>query len=65
MGGVSMNTYKVTYTCPHCPIECFYGAFREANELINAKNKTEARRIFQSYKGCRWQKISRIELIED
>lgn len=60
-----MNTYKVTYTCPHCPNECSYGKDREANELINAKNKTEARLIFQHSKSCRWKKISRIEPIED
>lgn len=60
-----MNTYKITYNCPHCPDECSYGAIREANELVYAKNKTEARSIFQSFKCCRWKKIIKIELIED
>lgn len=60
-----MKTYKVTYTCPHCPHECSYGKDREANELIPARNKTEARAIFQSDKGCRWKKITRIEIMED
>ncbi len=60
-----MPVYKVTYTCPHCPDECSYGKDREANELIDAKNKTEARAIFQSGKGCRWKKISRIEIMDD
>ena len=59
-----MNTYKVTYTCPHCPHECSYGKDREANDLIGCKNKTEARAIFQAGKGCRWKKIVRIELME-
>lgn len=57
--------YKVTYTCPHCPNECGYGKDREANELIYATNKTEARAIFQSGKCCRWKKISRIEIMDD
>ena len=60
-----MNTYKIVYNCPHCPHECGYGALREANELVNAENKRRAREIFQSYKGCRWKKIIRIELIAE
>ena len=56
-----MKTYKITYNCPHCPDECGYGALREANELLDARNKTEARSIFQALKGCRWKKIIRIE----
>ena len=60
-----MNTYKIVYHCPHCPNECGYGALREANELVECKNKTEAREIFQAYKGRRWKKIIRIELCED
>ena len=60
-----MKTYIVYYSCPCCPdpLACCGDPDQEANEMIEAENKTEARQMFQGMKMCRYQKITRI--VED
>lgn len=58
-----MKTYIVYYSCPCCPSPCCLDPDQEANEMIEAENKTEAREMFQGMKMCRYQKITRI--VED
>ena len=59
-----MKTYIVYYSCPCCPDPiCCGDPDQEANEMIEAENKTEAREMFQGMKMCRYQKITRI--VED
>ena len=58
-----MNQYVVYYACPHCRKPCS-SPMQEANELVEAQNKGEAWKIFQTYKPCRWMRIARIEKIE-
>lgn len=58
-----MKTYVCYYSCPFCPSPCCEDPDREYNEIVEAENKTEARRFFNGMKMCRWQKITRI--VED
>lgn len=56
-----MKVYYVYYNCPHCPNPCTTDdPAKEANEGVNAETKTEARKIFNNCKMCRWMKITKI-----
>lgn len=58
-----MKTYIVYYSCPFCPNPCCQDWEGEANEMLEAENKAEARKFFNNAKQCRYQKITRI--VED
>lgn len=58
-----MKTYVCYYSCPFCPNPCCTDWEGEANEMVEAENKTEARRFFNGMKQCRYMKITRI--VED
>lgn len=53
--------YIVYYNCPCCKNPCTTRWNEEANEIVYAKNKTEAREMFQAFKMCRNMKVTRIE----
>lgn len=56
-----MKDYVVHYSCPFCPNPCCTDWEGDANEMIEAENKTEARKFFNNCKQCRYMKITRIE----
>lgn len=58
-----MKTYIIYYSCPFCPNPCCNDWEGEANEMVEAGNKAEARKFFNNAKQCRYQKITRI--VED
>ncbi len=56
--------YKVCYNCPNCKNpDCGEDKMWIANELVEARNKAEARQIFNDGKPCRHMKI--VEIVPD
>ena len=56
--------YKVCYNCPNCKNpDCGEDKMWIANELVEARNKAEARQIFNDGKPCRYMKI--VEIVPD
>ena len=58
-----MNTYICYYSCPYCTDPCCEDPDKEANEMLYASSKTEARKYFNNAKQCRYMKLTRI--VED
>lgn len=58
-----MKTYIVYFSCPFCKNPCCDDPCEEANEVVDADSKTEAREFFNNAKQCRYMKIARI--VED
>lgn len=56
-----MKTYICYYNCRFCPHPCVSAPCEVSNELIDAESKTEARKLFNAMKPCRWNKLTRIE----
>lgn len=56
-----MKEYVVHYSCPFCPNPCCTDWEGDANEMVEAENKTEARKFFNNCKQCRYMKITRID----
>ena len=55
-------TYCIYYHCPHCKRpDCGSEPGEKGNELVDVRNKTEARDLFNTYKPCRHMKIISIE----
>lgn len=55
-----MKTYICYYSCPFCPNPCCAEWEGEANEMVEADSKAEARKFFNNAKQCRYMKITRI-----
>ena len=60
-GDFCMKTYICYYACPFCPNPCCSDWYGEANEMVEADSKSEARKFFNNAKQCRHMKITRIE----
>jgi hypothetical protein len=56
-----MREYICYYSCPNCKSPCCTDWESEANEIVTAVDKTDARRFFNNMKQCRYMKITRIE----
>lgn len=56
-----MKEYVVHYSCPFCPNPCCTDWEGDANEMVGADNKSEARKLFNNAKQCRYMKVTRIE----
>ena len=56
-----MKTYICYYSCPYCKDPCCEDPDGEANELLYADSKAEAREYFNNAKQCRYMKLKRVE----
>ena len=54
------KTYLIWFACPHCKRPCSDPNV-PGNDYVPAKNKTEARALFNSFKHCRHCQIIKIE----
>ncbi len=58
-----MKTYVCYYNCPHCK-HPFCGCdpmMPNANEMVHAETKEEAKRLFNELKPCRNIKLLKVE----
>ena len=54
--------YKIYFNCPRCPLpDCGKTPQEESYIILKTPGKTEARKLFEKIKACRYMKIIRVE----